>query len=169
MRTPFDPAADAHDDSAYRWGMTIDLDRCTGCSACVVACSIENNIPTVGEEAMVRARQMQWIRIERYIGAGEPTLKPGRQPFRDREKLGDTDVRTLPMLCQHCGAAPCEPVCPVIATYQCLGLATGWAGSCSDPCCCTRPSFFSPTVFTTSCCHRGRPPPAPPVPAPRWW
>ncbi len=118
MRTPFDPAADAHDDSAYRWGMTIDLDRCTGCSACVVACSIENNIPTVGEEAMVRARQMQWIRIERYIGAGEPTLKPGRQPFRDREKLGDTDVRTLPMLCQHCGAAPCEPVCPVIATYH---------------------------------------------------
>jgi molybdopterin-containing oxidoreductase family iron-sulfur binding subunit len=115
---PFDPAADAVSDSLYRWGMAIDLDRCTGCSACVVACAVENNIPTVGEEAVLRNRTMQWLRIERYLGDGEPTLETGRPPFRDHETLGGVDVRHLPMLCQQCGAAPCEPVCPVIATYH---------------------------------------------------
>jgi molybdopterin-containing oxidoreductase family iron-sulfur binding subunit len=98
--------------------MTIDLDRCNGCSACVVACSIENNIPPVGEEAILRRREMQWIRIERYIGDGEPDLEVGRPAHRDREQLGRLDVRHSPMLCQQCGAATCEPVCPVYATYH---------------------------------------------------
>jgi molybdopterin-containing oxidoreductase family iron-sulfur binding subunit len=118
MRKPFDPAADAVESSPYRWGMTVDLDRCTGCSACVVACSIENNIPNVGEEGVLRNRQMQWIRIERYLGDGEQELLTGRQRPRDREELGDVDVRNSPMMCQQCGAAPCEPVCPVLATYH---------------------------------------------------
>jgi molybdopterin-containing oxidoreductase family iron-sulfur binding subunit len=65
IRRPYDPGDDAVGESAYRWGMTVDLDRCTGCSACVVACSIENNVPNVGEEGAIRARLMQWIRIER--------------------------------------------------------------------------------------------------------
>jgi molybdopterin-containing oxidoreductase family iron-sulfur binding subunit len=118
IRRPYDPARDAVDDSPYRWGMTIDLDRCTGCSACVVACSIENNVPTVGEEQVLRSRQMSWIRIERYLGDGEPELRPGRPPYESHEQLGRIDVRHSVMLCQQCGAAPCEPVCPVFATYH---------------------------------------------------
>jgi len=118
IRRPYDPAKDSTQDSPYRWGMTIDLDRCTGCSACMVACSIENNVPQVGEELVLRSRQMSWLRIERYIGAGAPEWHTGRARPEDLEKLGSVDVRTLPMLCQHCGAAPCEPVCPVLATYH---------------------------------------------------
>ncbi|MDX1649575.1 MAG: 4Fe-4S dicluster domain-containing protein, partial [Myxococcota bacterium] len=131
IRHPYDPADDARDEqfmerfpdavgpSPYRWGMTIDLDRCTGCSACIAACYIENNVPVVGEEETRRNRQMTWLRIDRWVGEGEPVLEAGRRvPPRNNEKLGHTDVRNSPMLCQHCGAAPCEPVCPVIATYH---------------------------------------------------
>ena len=118
MRKPFDPADDSTTDSEYRWGMSIDLDRCNGCSACIVACSIENNVPTVGEEGVQRNRQMQWLRIERYIDSGEATMVAGRPGPENSERLGDSDVRHLPMLCQQCGSAPCEPVCPVFATYH---------------------------------------------------
>jgi molybdopterin-containing oxidoreductase family iron-sulfur binding subunit len=118
IRRPYDPADDSTDESEYRWAMTADLDRCTGCSACVVACAIENNIPTVGESAVIRGRQMTWLRIERFIGPGEMELKTGRNRPRDHEKLGGVDVRNSPMMCQQCGAAPCEPVCPVLATYH---------------------------------------------------
>jgi molybdopterin-containing oxidoreductase family iron-sulfur binding subunit len=114
----YDPVVDARDDSAYRWGMSIDLDRCTGCSACVAACYVENNIPVVGEEATLLSRQMSWIRIERWVGEGETDLQAGRPPWESNEKLGDADIRHSAMLCQQCGAAPCEPVCPVIATYH---------------------------------------------------
>jgi len=114
----YDPANDAETSDPYRWGMTIDVDRCTGCSACVVACSIENNIPFVGEAGTLRSRQMTWLRIERYVGGGEATLQTGRPGPQNHEKLGETDVRNSPMLCQQCGAAPCEPVCPVYATYH---------------------------------------------------
>jgi molybdopterin-containing oxidoreductase family iron-sulfur binding subunit len=116
MLVPFDPALDARADLPYRWGMTVDLDRCTGCSACVVACYIENNIPVVGEDQVIRGRVMSWIRIERFIGPGEVDFVTGRPPVNDRSKLGDVDVRHLPLMCQQCGAAPCEPVCPVFAT-----------------------------------------------------
>ena len=118
IRRPYDPSDDSTDDSPYRWGMTIDLDRCNGCSACIVACSIENNVPTVGEEMVLLDRQMHWLRIERFIGDGYQELVTGRNLPRDHEELGNTDVRHSPMLCQQCGAAPCEPVCPVFATYH---------------------------------------------------
>ncbi len=104
-----------------RWAMTIDLARCTGCSACVTACYAENNIPTVGaawQNATVfavekpgfnitRGREMNWLRIERYFEGAD------QGQFTE-----DFEARFAPMLCQHCGNAPCEPVCPVYATYH---------------------------------------------------
>jgi len=89
-----------------RWAMAIDLDKCTGCSACVIACQAENNVPWTGEEQVRMGRDMAWIRIERYY------------EHVDAAQASDLDVRFLPMLCQHCNNAPCEPVCPVFATYH---------------------------------------------------
>ena len=99
----YDPAADANPDSPYRWGMSIDQDACTGCNACMAACITENNVPIVGPENIRIGREMHWLRIERYVELTD-----------ERE----VDVRHTPMLCQHCGAAPCESVCPALATYH---------------------------------------------------
>ena len=108
-----------------RWAMTIDLARCTGCAACVTACYSENNIPTVGAPwqgprvlpdrtgfgvNITRSREMAWIRLERYF-------EIDREP-KDVAFNPEFDTRVIPMLCQQCGNAPCEPVCPVYATYH---------------------------------------------------
>jgi molybdopterin-containing oxidoreductase family iron-sulfur binding subunit len=87
----------SHEHVGYRWGMVIDIDRCIGCQACVIACYAENNVGIVGKKNVLYGREMSWLHIERYF---EPD-----QPF----------VRFLPMLCQHCDSAPCESVCPVFA------------------------------------------------------
>jgi molybdopterin-containing oxidoreductase family iron-sulfur binding subunit len=118
IERPYDRENDAHPDEPYRWGMTIDTDRCTGCSACIAACYVENNVSIVGETNAIKHREMNWIRIERYIGDGDTEGGEERRPHPDREVLGEVNVRHAPMLCQHCGAAPCESVCPVIATYH---------------------------------------------------
>jgi molybdopterin-containing oxidoreductase family iron-sulfur binding subunit len=91
--------------SGTRWGMVIDLDRCTGCQACVVACQAENNISLNEENRVLERRAKTWIRIERYWDGEFPNAK----------------ARFIPVLCQHCGNAPCETVCPVWATYHSPG------------------------------------------------
>lgn len=82
----------------YRWAMVIDLELCTGCSACVAACYVENNVPVVGKKLHLEGRELSWIRIETFFDGEKPYM--------------------IPMLCQQCDFAPCESVCPVYATYH---------------------------------------------------
>jgi len=95
-----------HKHVDHRWAMIVDLDRCIGCGACVMACYVENNVPVVGREQVLRGREMSWLRIERYFESEE------------RESKAAPRVRFLPMLCQHCDEAPCESVCPVFAPHH---------------------------------------------------
>ncbi|HXV14961.1 MAG TPA: 4Fe-4S dicluster domain-containing protein, partial [Candidatus Krumholzibacteria bacterium] len=88
------------DYPTYRWAMAIDMDKCVGCSACVAACYIENNVAMSGREQHLRGRELSWIRIEPYYAEDGSSLD------------------TVPTMCQHCDYAPCEPVCPVYATYH---------------------------------------------------
>jgi len=85
-----------------KWTMVVDLDRCSGCNACVVACHAENNVPIVTAREVTHGRAMHWIHVERYWEGEYPNLR----------------ARFIPLLCQQCGRAPCEPVCPVYATLH---------------------------------------------------
>ncbi len=92
----------------HRWGMAIDLDLCTGCNACMVACNAENNVPVVGRDEVRKNREMHWIRIDRYFSA----------PAGEADARLDVAVLHQPMLCQQCDNAPCEAVCPANATVK---------------------------------------------------
>jgi Fe-S-cluster-containing dehydrogenase component len=87
---------------SHNWAMVVDLDRCTGCEACVVACRAENNVPTAGPDQAARGRAIHWIRVERYFEGDFPNVR----------------VKFRPVLCQQCDDAPCEPVCPTYASYH---------------------------------------------------
>ncbi|MDB4107748.1 TAT-variant-translocated molybdopterin oxidoreductase [Bacteroidia bacterium] len=127
----------------HHWGMAIDLNACTGCSACIVSCSIENNVPIVGREEVRRRREMHWLRIDRYysfeaptkqdlnlsiVHGGDQTVEAGENMSKEKvmeaysvatdshDYYQNVQVAHQPMMCQHCDNAPCETVCPVLAT-----------------------------------------------------
>ena len=117
----------------HLWSMAIDLNACTGCSSCVVACSIENNVPVVGRDEIRLRREMHWIRIDRYYSFHNENKEVSDEEYITKEKViakadraqkesgnykhwENVKVVHQPMLCQHCHQAPCETVCPVLAT-----------------------------------------------------
>lgn len=120
MVTDWDKKVDAstlslwkgHEYNNHHWGMAIDLNTCTGCGSCVVACNVENNVALVGKQEVINRREMHWLRIDRYYSSDADP-----EDYKAAEIASENpEVVFQPMLCQHCNNAPCETVCPVAAT-----------------------------------------------------
>jgi molybdopterin-containing oxidoreductase family iron-sulfur binding subunit len=127
------------DHPVYRFGLTVDTNKCTGCGACSVACYAENNLPVVGKEKVKEGREMSWIRINRYFKEG------GSQ---DHGIEGGNSVHFTPLMCQQCNHAPCESVCPVLATYHSIdGLNAMVYNRCAGTRYCSNACPYSARKF----------------------
>ncbi|MNX78304.1 Tetrathionate reductase subunit B precursor [compost metagenome] len=125
---------DKYEKPGNNWVMAIDLNACTGCGSCIVACNVENNIPVVGKDEVRRRREMHWIRIDRYYSFNQEgeahaegahghsainsVTKEKEIAHLNEDQMNNVSVVHQPMLCQHCDHAPCETVCPVLATVH---------------------------------------------------
>lgn len=112
-----------HEKPNHWWGMSIDLNACIGCGSCVVACNAENNVPVVGKDEIMRSREMHWIRIDRYYTSDMDKETAAEKGIGKLDMYGlmedpaeNPKVVFQPVMCQHCNHAPCETVCPVVAT-----------------------------------------------------
>ena len=114
-----------HDRDVHWWNLSVDLNSCTGCGACIIACHAENNVPVVGKEEIRRSRDMHWLRIDRYYSSDMTEARAEEQGISSIDKFlamedasasESLEVVFHPVMCQHCNHAPCETVCPVAAT-----------------------------------------------------
>ncbi|GAA4447255.1 TAT-variant-translocated molybdopterin oxidoreductase [Ravibacter arvi] len=113
---PVDPTDislwNGHEYKNHSWGMVVDLNLCFGCGSCVVSCNAENNIPVVGRQEVINSREMHWMRIDRYYSSDAEVGNYSAMEIASE----NPEVTFQPMMCQHCNNAPCETVCPVLAT-----------------------------------------------------